>query len=99
MSCLLGLCQISAEKIKKTQTLWKKVSELTQSESLYEPHLRDITRYTQLLHFFSGYARGFYIQLFVYTLYEFCKQIVYIVLMMYTLCRSELMYTKCTQDV
>ena len=37
-------------------------------------------------------------QLFVYILYVFCTQIVYIVLMMHTFCRSELMYTKCIQD-
>ena len=67
MSCLLGLCQISAEKIK-TQTLWKKVSELTQSESLYEPHLRDITRYTQLLHFFFPVTHGDFTYNYLYTL-------------------------------
>ena len=41
----------------------------------------------------------FYLQLFVYILYVFCIQIAYILLMMYTFCRSELMYTKCIQDV
>ena len=36
------------------------------------------------------------IQLFVlYILFEFCVQIVYIIFLMYTFCRSELMYTKC----
>ena len=38
-------------------------------------------------------------QLFVYILYVFCIQIICIVLMMYTFCRSEFMYTKCIQGV
>ena len=41
----------------------------------------------------------FCIQLSVYILWEFCMQIVYIVLTMYTFCRSELMYTKCIQNL
>ena len=41
----------------------------------------------------------FYIQLFIYILYVFCTQIVYIVFTMCTFCRSELMYPKCIQDV
>ena len=35
----------------------------------------------------------------IYILYEFCIQIVYITFMMYTFGRSELKYTKCTQNV
>ena len=43
---------------------------------------------------------SFCIQLFVkYILYGFCIQIAYIMLMMYTFCRSELMYTNCIQNV
>ena len=41
----------------------------------------------------------FSLQLIVHILHEFCTQIVYIVLMVYTFCRSELMYTKCIQNV
>ena len=41
----------------------------------------------------------FYMQLFVYILYVFCIQIVYIVLMMYPFCRLELMYKNCIQDI
>ena len=32
-------------------------------------------------------------------MYEFCLQILYIVLMMWTYCRSRFMYKKCMQDV
>ena len=138
-----------------TQTLQKKVSKFTKSESLFEPHLKAISSYTHYLCIFLCYTWGFvfvqfnywqfdpiyflihwlilayrhfrqqvpslncvqllpsfevhnllgkmwntfYIQLFAYILYVFCIQIIYIVLMMYTFCRSELMYTKCIQDV
>ena len=36
----------------------------------------------------------FQVQLFAYTVYKFCVQIVYTVLMMNTFCKSELMYAK-----
>ena len=45
MSYLLGACQISAEKIKMTQTLQKKVSRFTKSESLSEPHLKAVASF------------------------------------------------------
>ena len=35
----------------------------------------------------------------IYILYEFCIQIVYIIFMMHTFCRSELMYKKCVPNV
>ena len=35
----------------------------------------------------------------IHILYEFCIQIVYIMFMMYTFCRSELTYTKCILNV
>ena len=57
MSHLPDACQISTEKIKKTQTLRKKVREFTKLESLFEPHCKVIASYTQLLHFFR-YAWG-----------------------------------------
>ena len=41
---------------------------------------------------------AFCIQLFAYILYEVCMQIVYTVLWWCT-CKSELMYTKCTQNL
>ena len=46
MSYLLDACQISAEKIKTTQTLRKKVREFTKSENLFEPYLKALASYT-----------------------------------------------------
>ena len=46
MSYLVDACQISTEKIKTTQTLWKKVRKFTKSESLFEPHLKAVASYT-----------------------------------------------------
>ena len=46
MSYLLDACQISAEKIKTTQTLRKKVREFTKSENLFEPYLKALAGYT-----------------------------------------------------
>ena len=35
----------------------------------------------------------------IYVLYELCIKMLYIMLMMHAFCRSELMYTKCIQNV
>ena len=72
------------------QELIQQASSLNCVQWLCGKCKRDWSKYVEMWDTFC-------IQLFAYILYEFCVQIVYIVLMMYTFCKSEVMYTKCIQ--
>ena len=98
--CVLYVTFVSTEKIKKTQTLRKKVREFTKLESLFEPHWKVIASYIQLLHFFR-YAWGLVFVQFNYWQFDLIYFLIHwLILASRRFCqqvwKEQLLPTKCT---